>query len=47
MKKENDISYIDFLDFEVFAVPDKNSSLLNTKNAAQKEIFVFYFKRKK
>ena len=43
MKKENNISSIDFFDFEVFAVPDKNSSLLNTKNLGQKEILVLYF----
>lgn len=45
MKKENNIPYFDFLDFEVFAVPDKNSALLNTKNIAQKEILVFYFNK--
>ena len=43
MKKENNILPNDFLDFEVFAVPDKNSTLLNTKNVAQKEILVLYF----
>jgi DNA polymerase III psi subunit len=46
MKKENNVSYSDFLDFEVFAVPDKNSALLNTKNLAQKEILVLYFNEK-
>ena len=46
MKKENDISFIGFLDFEVFAVPDKNSALLDTKNTSQKEILVFYFNEK-
>ena len=46
MKKENDISFIDFLDFEVFAVPDKNPALLDTKNTSQKEILVFYFNEK-
>ncbi len=46
MKKENDISYIDFLDFEVFALPDEKPELFNEKNSANKSILVVYSNEK-
>ena len=46
MSKENDISFFDFLDFEVFALPDKKSDLLNKNNAPKANILVVYFNDK-
>ena len=42
MKKENNISSIDFFDFDVFALPDQKFGLKNKKNTTQQEILVVY-----
>ena len=46
MKKENDISYNDFLDFEVFALPDNKSEFFNLNNAQHASIMVVYINDK-
>ena len=42
MKKENDILSNDFLDFEVFVLPHKNSALFDQNNFANASILVAY-----
>ena len=46
MKRENDISYNDFLDFEVFALPEKKRELFNSNKAPHARILIVYFNKK-
>ncbi len=46
MKKENYISYTDFLDFEVIALPEKKSEVLNLNNVQNAGILIVYFNEK-
>jgi hypothetical protein len=46
MKKENDISFFDFLDFEVFALPEKKTEFSNKNNKPAANILIIFYNEK-
>ncbi len=43
MKKENDISFFELLDFEVFALPEENSAFLDKNVKLHATILIIYY----